>query len=91
MLSPYIFGLALAYILAPVVESVEAGISWLGERKRLGFLKRVSRVLAVVIVYLLLIAILVSFFSVFVPMLIQQGKASLGSAGHDLAIHLAAW
>lgn len=75
VLAPYIFGLALAYVLAPVVKSVERGISWLGERRRLGFLKRIARVLSVAVVYLLLIAILVGFFSVFVPMLIQQGKA----------------
>lgn len=75
VLSPYVFGLALAYVLAPFVRSVEKGITWLGGQRRLGFLKRVARVLSVIIVYLLLIAFLVGFFSVLVPALIQQGKA----------------
>ncbi|HOT92390.1 MAG TPA: AI-2E family transporter [Anaerolineae bacterium] len=75
VLIPYIFGLVLAYVLAPLVRFFERGFLWLSRRRHLRFLRRAARGLAIGLVYLLVLATLVGFFSVFVPMLIDQGKA----------------
>jgi predicted PurR-regulated permease PerM len=75
VLIPYVFGLVLAYVLSPLIRFFERGFLWLSERRYLGFLRRVARGLAIGLVYLLVIATLVGFFSVFVPVLIDQGKA----------------
>ena len=75
VLGPYLLGLSLAYILAPLVRLLERGWSWLGKRRGLGFFRRAARPLSIVVTYLLLIAILVGFFSMIVPLVIEQGKA----------------
>lgn len=78
VLAPYLFGLLLAYVFAPLVKVVERGILWLSQRPRarwLRFLRRPARALAIGLIYLLVLALLVGFFSVFVPLLIDQGKA----------------
>jgi predicted PurR-regulated permease PerM len=75
VLAPYVFGLLLAYVLAPLVKVIERGILWLAQRRYLRFLRRAARPLAIGLVYLLLIATLVGFFSILVPLLIDQGKA----------------
>ncbi len=78
VLAPYLLGLLLAYVLAPLVRVVERAILWLSQRPRarwLRFLRRPARALAIGLIYLLVLALLVGFFSVFVPLLIDQGKA----------------
>jgi predicted PurR-regulated permease PerM len=75
VLVPYVFGLVLAYVLSPLIRFFERGFLWLSRRRYLGFLKHPARGLAIGLVYLLVIATLVGFFSVFVPVLIDQGKA----------------
>ena len=75
VLVPYAFGLIMAYVLAPLIRFFERGFLWLSRRRYLGFLKRPARGLAIGVVYLLVLAVLVGFFSVFVPVLIEQGKA----------------
>jgi predicted PurR-regulated permease PerM len=75
VLIPYVFGFVLAYVLAPLIRFFERGFLWLSERRYLGFLKRAARGLAIGLVYLLVLAVLVGFFSIFVPVLIEQGKA----------------
>ena len=75
VLIPYIFGLVLAYVLSPLIRFFERGFLWLSKRRYLGFLQRAARGLAIGLVYLLVVAVLVGFFSVFVPVLIEQGKA----------------
>jgi len=75
VLGPYLVGLALAYFLAPVVKTIERGFRWLGQRRRLGFLSRVARPLALALSYLLVVATLVGFFALFVPLVVEQGKA----------------
>jgi len=75
VLAPYVFGLLLAYVLAPFVRILERAILWLSRRRYLRFLRRAARPLAIGLVYLLLIAMLVGFFSILVPLLIEQGKA----------------
>lgn len=74
VLWPYALGLALAYILAPIAGVIESGFRYLGEFRRLKFLNRVARLVSIIITYLLVIAILVGFFSIVVPMVIRQGK-----------------
>ena len=75
VLAPYVFGLLLAYVLAPLIRLIERGIVWLARRRYLRFLRRAARPVAIALVYLLLIALLVGFFSVLVPLLIEQGRA----------------
>lgn len=75
VLIPYVFGLVLAYVLAPLIRFFERGFLWLSRRRYLSFLRRAARGLAIGLVYLLVLATLVGFFSVFVPVLIEQGKA----------------
>jgi predicted PurR-regulated permease PerM len=75
VLIPYVFGLVMAYVLAPLIRFFERGFLWLSERRYLGFLRRAARGLAIGLVYLLVLATLVGFFSIFVPVLIEQGKA----------------
>ena len=75
VLWPYALGLSLAYILAPVVQLIESGFRFLGEFRRLKFLNPVARLISIIITYLLVIAILVGFFSIVVPMVIRQGRS----------------
>jgi predicted PurR-regulated permease PerM len=75
VLGPYVAGLMIAYLLAPMVNFFERIIGKLGEHERTRFFHRLARPAAVVITYLLVIAALVGFFSVGVPMLLQQGRA----------------
>jgi predicted PurR-regulated permease PerM len=58
-----------------LIRFFERGFLWLSERRYLGFLRRAARGLAIGLVYLLVLATLVGFFSIFVPVLIEQGKA----------------
>jgi predicted PurR-regulated permease PerM len=75
VLIPYVFGVVLAYVIAPLIKFFERGFLWLSKRRHLGFIRRAARGLAIGFVYLLVLAILVGFFSIFVPVLIEQGKA----------------
>lgn len=74
VLWPYALGLTLAYILAPIVALIESGFHRIGEYRRLRFMKRIARSASIIITYLLVIAILVGFFSIVVPMVVRQGK-----------------
>ena len=74
VLWPYALGLTLAYILAPIVGLIESGFRRIGEYPRLKFVNRIARMISIVITYLLVIAILVGFFSIVVPMVIRQGR-----------------
>lgn len=74
VLAPFVLGLALAYLLAPVIRPIERFWRWLGLRCRLGFLGRIARSLAILTTYLLVIAILAGFFALVVPVVIDQGR-----------------
>lgn len=74
VLGLYIIGLVLAYILAPVVDSVQRGIDWVGEKVRLGFLRRAARSLSIVISYLLVIALVAGFVSMVVPIVVREAE-----------------
>jgi len=74
VLLPFMLGLLLAYLLAPLVKVVERGWRWIGARRRLRFFRRAARPLALVLTYLLVIAALVGFSALIVPILSQQGQ-----------------
>jgi len=74
VLLPFMLGLLLAYLLAPLVKVVERGWRWVGARPRLRFFRRAARPLALVLTYLLVIAALVGFSALIVPILSQQGQ-----------------
>ncbi|HOV49558.1 MAG TPA: AI-2E family transporter [Anaerolineae bacterium] len=75
VLAPFMLGLLLAYLLAPLVKVIERGWRWVGARPRLRFFRRAARPLALVLTYLLVIAALVGFSALIVPILSQQGQA----------------
>ncbi len=75
VLGPYLAGLLIVYLLAPLVELLERGLKQLGEHKHLGFFRRIARPVAVIVTYIVVIAALVGFFAVGVPMVVEQGKA----------------
>ncbi len=75
VLGPYLAGLVIAYLLAPIVGFFEKGLDSLADRLHAKFIHRLARPVAVLITYILVIAALVGFFAVGVPMLIEQGRA----------------
>ena len=75
VLFPYFFGLALAYLISPLVRWAEKGLCYLGNYKGLGFFKHIARALAILFAYIVLIALLVGFFSMVVPLVVQQAQA----------------
>lgn len=74
-LAPYMLGLALAYLISPVVTIFEQGFAWLSRQRRMGFLKRVGRPLSIVLVYLISIALVAGFIALVVPMVKDQAVA----------------
>lgn len=74
VLTPFVVGLGLAYILSPIVKLIERGWRWIGAWRRWRFFRRSARVVAVIVTYLLVIALLVGFFSLIVPLVVQQGQ-----------------
>lgn len=75
VLWPFVLGLGLAYILAPLVQAISDGLEWLAEKSSLGFLAKIARPFAIVVSYLLLIGLLVGFFALVVPLVVEQAKA----------------
>jgi predicted PurR-regulated permease PerM len=75
VLAPYLAGLMIAYLLAPMIDALEGGMNRLAEYDRWHFLRRVSRPIAVGVTYVVVIAALVGFFAIGVPMVVEQGKA----------------
>lgn len=74
VLTPFIVGLGFAYLLAPVVKLIERGWRWIGAWRRLRFFRRSARPVALIMSYLLVIAALVGFSSLIVPLVVQQGQ-----------------
>ncbi|MBN1486456.1 MAG: AI-2E family transporter, partial [Anaerolineae bacterium] len=74
VLAPYVIALVFSYLLVPVVDLLEKGWRWVGSHRYLGFLKKIARPLSIVITYLVVIALVVGFFSSFVPLIIEQSK-----------------
>jgi predicted PurR-regulated permease PerM len=78
VLAPYFLGLGLAYILSPLVYWLERGLSRVGRQRKLVFFRRIARPLAIILTYLLVIAAVVGFFSLVVPVVIEQAKGLWG-------------
>lgn len=74
VLAPFVVGLLLAYLLAPLVKLIERGWRWIGARRRLRIFRRTARPIALVMTYLLVIATLVGFSALVVPLVVQQGQ-----------------
>lgn len=74
VLGPFVLGLALAYLLAPVIHPIERFWRWLGLRRRLKFVGRLARPLAILTTYLLVLALLAGFFALVVPVVIDQAR-----------------
>ncbi len=89
-LAPFFLGLALAYTLTPVVGIVERGLKWIGQQRGLGFFDRASHSLAIVIAYLWLIALIVGFFAIVVPLILDQAR-SLWEARNAIWDALSGW
>ncbi len=75
VLWPFLFGLAVAYILAPFVDWLSKGFRWIGKRRYLGFFQKIARPLSIVLSYLIVIAVLVGFFALIVPLVVQQARS----------------
>ena len=74
-LFPYLFALVLAYLMLP-------GVNWLDQKLRQVF-KRLrftaARPIAILLVYLLTVGLLISFFSLVVPVISQQFNVLWGN------------
>lgn len=75
VLAPFMVGLVLAYLLAPVVKVIERSWRWVGARRRLRFFRRTARPIALVLTYLLVISFMVGFSALVVPLVVQQGQS----------------
>ena len=73
-LVPYIFALALAYILLPAVNRLEI----LFKRVFRGRSARFARPAAILLTYVLVVGALVLFFSLVVPVIAQQFAGVVG-------------
>lgn len=74
VLGPFVLGLALAYLLAPVIHPIERFWRWLGLRRRLKFMGSLARPLSILTTYLLVLALLAGFFALVVPVVIDQAR-----------------
>lgn len=74
VLGIYFVGLVLAYLLAPVVDAIQQGIDWLAGKARSRILLRMSRSMSIVISYLMLVAVIVGFFALVVPIVVREGQ-----------------
>lgn len=74
VLGLYIIGVVLAYILAPIVDALQRGITWFAERIRFKFLKRNARGLSILISYIVLIGLIAGFVSLVMPVIIGEAE-----------------
>ncbi len=74
-LGPYIVGLALAYLLSPIVDLLERLFIRLSANRQLRFLKSAARTLAVFLAYLMMIALIAGFMALVIPLITEQAKA----------------
>ncbi len=90
VLLPFGFGLLMAYLLTPLVEFLDARFQGWGKRRGLRWLRVIGRSLAIVIAYLLVLAILVGFISLVVPMVVDQAQ-KLWAARDAVSGQLGKW
>ena len=74
-LMPFIIGFAIAFLLLPIVNRVEALFSKLLSRRKPH--PKLCRSLATVVAYIVLLALLAGFFAILVPQLITSVKSIL--------------
>ena len=92
-LVPYIFALALAYILLPGVNRLEIAF----KRVFRGRSARLARPAAILLTYVLVVGALVLFFSLVVPVIAQQfavlwdSRAQLADQGRVVAANIVTW
>jgi len=92
-LIPYIFALALAYILLPAVNRLEI----MFKRVFRGRSARFARPAAILLTYVLVVGALVLFFSLVVPVIVQQfevlwnSRYQLADQGRVLAANIVIW
>ncbi|MFP4345901.1 MAG: AI-2E family transporter [Anaerolineales bacterium] len=75
VLWPFALGLGMAYILAPFVRGIVRGLEWVARKSSIDFLTKIARPFAIVVSYLVLIGLLVGFFALVVPLVVEQSKA----------------
>ena len=92
-LIPYIFALALAYLLLPVVNRLEVIL----KRVSRGRSVRAARPIAILLTYVVVVGMLVLFFSLVVPVIVQQfevlwsSRDQLAGQGQVLAANIVIW
>ena len=92
-LIPYIFALALAYLLLPVVNRLEVIL----KRVSRGRSVRAARPAAILLTYVVVVGMLVLFFSLVVPVIVQQfevlwsSRDQLAGQGQVLAANIVIW
>ena len=92
-LIPYIFALALAYLLLPAVNRLEVTLN----RVFRGRSVRAARPVAILLTYVVVVGMLVLFFSLVVPVIVQQfevlwnSRDQLVGQGQVLAANLVIW
>jgi predicted PurR-regulated permease PerM len=92
-LVPYIFALALAYLLLPAVNRLEV----MFRRVFQGRSARLARPAAILLTYVLVVGVLVLFFSMVVPVIVRQfevlwsSREQLAGQGRVLAANVVIW
>ncbi len=92
-LIPYIFALALAYLLLPVVNRLEVVLKPVFR----GRSARIARPAAILLTYAMVIGVLILFFSLVVPVIVQQfevlwnSRDQLVGQGRVLAANVVIW
>ena len=71
ILSPFLIGGAVAFVLRRPLARIEEYVLKLAKNKRLSFLNRVSRILSIVLTYLLFVAVMILVIFLVVPEFIR--------------------
>ena len=79
-LSPFLIGAAVAFILRRPLARIEGALLKLSEYKEFAFLEKVSRILAIVLTFLLFVAVMILVIFLVVPEFIQALMILVSSA-----------
>lgn len=77
LVSPFLVGGAIAFVLNVPMKVIETGILRLAERRRLGFLNRCYRVLSIIFTIVFVVAIIVLMFFLVLP---ELGRTAVNFA-----------
>lgn len=78
LVSPFLVGAAIAFVLNAPLRSIEKKIRALSEKKGFGFLKKCYRVVSILLTFVLVIAVIVLVFFLIIP---ELGRTALTFAG----------